>query len=150
MHAPQAKGVDGFVLDLRSNPGGLVQSAAEVARVFMDGSPTLFTVSGRSGEQLQEVALEVGAWRGVCGAARASCCAAPGPHTEHAVSPLQSLPLSTTVRRSLPKPHRSHSQGTHARMHAPLYPRPSRRVSALRARRWRCWWTTAAPAPARS
>ena len=57
----QGKGVDGFVLDLRSNPGGLVQSAADVARVFLDGSPTLFTVSGRADEQVQEVALEDGA-----------------------------------------------------------------------------------------
>lgn len=56
----QDNGVNGFVLDLRSNPGGLVQSAADVARLFLDGSPTLFTVSGRSGEQLQEVALEDG------------------------------------------------------------------------------------------
>jgi carboxyl-terminal processing protease len=57
----QAEGVDGgFVLDLRSNPGGLVQSAADVARVFMDGNPTLFTVSGRAGEKLQEVILEDG------------------------------------------------------------------------------------------
>lgn len=54
-------GVDGWVLDLRSNPGGLVQSAADVARVFLDGAPTLFTVSGRSGEQMQEVTLEEGA-----------------------------------------------------------------------------------------
>ncbi|GBF96323.1 carboxyl-terminal-processing peptidase chloroplastic [Raphidocelis subcapitata] len=53
--------VDGWVLDLRSNPGGLVQSAADVARVFLDGAPTLFTVSGRSTEQLQEVTLEEGA-----------------------------------------------------------------------------------------
>jgi C-terminal peptidase prc len=59
-HQLQATGVDGYVLDLRSNPGGLVQSAADVARVFMDGHPTLFTVSGRSGEQLQEVVLEDG------------------------------------------------------------------------------------------
>ncbi|KAI8473417.1 MAG: tail-specific protease [Monoraphidium minutum] len=57
----KAKGVASFVLDLRSNPGGLVQSAADVARVFMDGSPTLFSVSGRAGQQLQEVILDEGA-----------------------------------------------------------------------------------------
>jgi carboxyl-terminal processing protease len=57
----QGEGVDAYVLDLRSNPGGLVQSAADVARLFLAGHPTLFTVSGREGEQLQEVALEEGA-----------------------------------------------------------------------------------------
>jgi C-terminal processing protease CtpA/Prc len=56
----QGRGVDGFVLDLRANPGGLVQSAADVARVFLGGHPTLFSVSGRSDEQLQEIALEDG------------------------------------------------------------------------------------------
>jgi len=57
----QGEGVNSYVLDLRSNPGGLVQAAADVARVFLDGHPTLFTVSGRAGEQLQEVTLEDGA-----------------------------------------------------------------------------------------
>lgn len=57
---PQEDGVTSMILDLRSNPGGLVQSAAEVARLFLDGHPTLFTVSGRAGEQLQEVALDDG------------------------------------------------------------------------------------------
>jgi carboxyl-terminal processing protease len=52
---------DGYILDLRSNPGGLVQAAADVARTFLDGAPTLFTVSGRAEEQLQEVTLEEGA-----------------------------------------------------------------------------------------
>ena len=43
----QRAGAAGFVLDLRANPGGLVQAAADVARVFLDGAPALFQVTGR-------------------------------------------------------------------------------------------------------
>lgn len=42
-------GVEGFILDLRNNPGGLVKSALEVASLWLngDGRPTIFSVQDR-------------------------------------------------------------------------------------------------------
>ena len=42
-------GSEGFIIDLRNNPGGLVTSALEVASLWMNGDdhPTIFSVSGR-------------------------------------------------------------------------------------------------------
>lgn len=42
-------GSEGFIIDLRNNPGGLVTSALEVANIWMNGDdhPTIFAVSGR-------------------------------------------------------------------------------------------------------
>ncbi|NMG10234.1 carboxyl-terminal processing protease CtpB [Brasilonema sp. UFV-L1] len=39
-----AKQVDGFVLDLRGNPGGLLQSSIEIARMWMDNGAIVKTV----------------------------------------------------------------------------------------------------------
>jgi len=43
------KNVDGFVLDLRSNPGGLLYASAEIAELFM-GEGTIVTTQNREGE----------------------------------------------------------------------------------------------------
>lgn len=42
-------GSEGFIIDLRNNPGGLVTSALEVASLWMNGDdhPTIFSISGR-------------------------------------------------------------------------------------------------------
>jgi carboxyl-terminal processing protease len=42
-------GVEGFILDLRNNPGGLVKSALEVASLWLNGEarPTIFSVQDR-------------------------------------------------------------------------------------------------------
>ncbi len=39
--------VQGFILDLRNNPGGLVKSGLEVARLWMDGEAPIFNLTGR-------------------------------------------------------------------------------------------------------
>lgn len=49
---------DGYILDLRSNPGGLVRAGMDIARLWLDGAPTIFNVSGRGGEAVQQVGLE--------------------------------------------------------------------------------------------
>ncbi|CAD7698236.1 unnamed protein product [Ostreobium quekettii] len=56
----KGQGVDAFVLDLRNNPGGLVQAGLDVARLWLDGAPTIFEVSGRGTEPTSEVALPLG------------------------------------------------------------------------------------------
>lgn len=53
----EKQGAQAFVLDLRNNPGGLVQSGLDVARLWMDGTPTVFEVSGRNRELERQVAL---------------------------------------------------------------------------------------------
>ena len=42
----QKDGAEGFILDLRNNPGGLVTSSLEIAGLWMDGEmhPTIFNV----------------------------------------------------------------------------------------------------------
>lgn len=56
----QRKGVEGYILDLRDNPGGLVKGSIDVARLLLDGHPTVFSVVGRDGEPLQEVSTVCG------------------------------------------------------------------------------------------
>lgn len=51
----ERSGVAGYILDLRDNPGGLVKSGIDIARLLLDGHPTLFAITGRDGEPLQEV-----------------------------------------------------------------------------------------------
>jgi C-terminal processing protease CtpA/Prc len=53
----ERSGVSGYILDLRDNPGGLVKSGIDIARLLLDGHPTLFSITGRDGEPLQEVSL---------------------------------------------------------------------------------------------
>ena len=48
----EAAGVDEYVLDLRSNPGGLVSAGIEVASLWLDGDKTVFNVHGRDGPNL--------------------------------------------------------------------------------------------------
>ncbi|EHC10562.1 carboxyl-terminal processing protease CtpB [Fischerella thermalis] len=43
------KQVDGFVLDLRGNPGGLLQASIEIARMWIDNGPIVRTVDRRGG-----------------------------------------------------------------------------------------------------
>eukprot|EP01026_Neomeris_dumetosa_P023401 TRINITY_DN1991_c0_g1_i1.p1 TRINITY_DN1991_c0_g1~~TRINITY_DN1991_c0_g1_i1.p1 ORF type:complete len:500 (+),score=74.41 TRINITY_DN1991_c0_g1_i1:82-1581(+) len=56
----EKQGADSYILDLRNNPGGLVKSSMEIARLFMDGHPTVFNVSGREGYPSQAVGLQEG------------------------------------------------------------------------------------------
>jgi carboxyl-terminal processing protease len=49
------KNVVGFILDLRSNPGGLLYSSAEIARMFIDNATIVSTVD-RKGESERLVA----------------------------------------------------------------------------------------------
>jgi hypothetical protein len=55
----ERSGVSGYILDLRDNPGGLVKSGIDIARLLLDGHPTLFSITGRDGEPLQEVSMVV-------------------------------------------------------------------------------------------
>jgi carboxyl-terminal processing protease len=43
----EAKNVDGYVLDLRSNPGGLLYSSIEIARMWLDSGTIVSTVDRR-------------------------------------------------------------------------------------------------------
>lgn len=47
--------MSGYILDLRDNPGGLVKAGLDIARLLMDGHPTVFSIVGRSGEPEQKV-----------------------------------------------------------------------------------------------
>ncbi len=49
------KGVVGFVLDLRSNPGGLLDSSAEIARMWLDNATIVSTID-RKGENIRLIA----------------------------------------------------------------------------------------------
>lgn len=56
----QSEGVGGLILDLRNNPGGLVDAGLDVSRLFLEGSPTIFNVSGREDSDLRTIGLEEG------------------------------------------------------------------------------------------
>ena len=47
VNALKAEGVDAFILDLRSNPGGLLSSAVEVASIFLDEGDLIVYTQGR-------------------------------------------------------------------------------------------------------
>ena len=44
---PQAQGVNEYILDLRSNPGGLVSAGIDIAALWLDGEKPVFTIQGR-------------------------------------------------------------------------------------------------------
>ncbi|EFN55782.1 hypothetical protein CHLNCDRAFT_30937 [Chlorella variabilis] len=48
-------GVEGFILDLRNNPGGLVNAALDIASLWLDGPASVFNV--QDGESLESVGL---------------------------------------------------------------------------------------------
>ncbi|WP_299489132.1 carboxyl-terminal processing protease CtpA [Acaryochloris sp. IP29b_bin.137] len=40
----EAAGADGYILDLRNNPGGLLQAGVEIAQMWLEPSPIVYTV----------------------------------------------------------------------------------------------------------
>lgn len=46
-----AQKVDGYVLDLRGNPGGLLQASVEIARMWLDSGSIVRTVDRKGGKQ---------------------------------------------------------------------------------------------------
>ncbi|PNW77838.1 hypothetical protein CHLRE_10g453807v5 [Chlamydomonas reinhardtii] len=54
----EAAGASAYILDLRNNPGGLVRSSIDIARLWLDGSPVVFNVSGREGDELQQQVVD--------------------------------------------------------------------------------------------
>ncbi|GMH42932.1 hypothetical protein BSKO_10854 [Bryopsis sp. KO-2023] len=56
----EEQGVRAFILDLRNNPGGLVDAGMDVARLWLDGSPTIFKIAGRGSYEMQGIALSDG------------------------------------------------------------------------------------------
>ncbi|NJK29122.1 MAG: PDZ domain-containing protein [Acaryochloris sp. RU_4_1] len=40
----EAEGADGYILDLRNNPGGLLQAGVEIAQLWLNPSPIVYTV----------------------------------------------------------------------------------------------------------
>jgi carboxyl-terminal processing protease len=44
----EAQGADSYILDLRSNPGGLLQAGIEIARMWLDDSTIVYTVNRQS------------------------------------------------------------------------------------------------------
>jgi carboxyl-terminal processing protease len=58
------RGVEGLVLDLRGNPGGLLDQAVRVADIFLDKGVIVTTV-GRGGKKLEEESARAhGTWSG--------------------------------------------------------------------------------------
>lgn len=43
----ESDGCDSYILDLRNNPGGLVRSGVEIARLWLNGDPVMFNISAR-------------------------------------------------------------------------------------------------------
>ena len=53
------KSLQGLIIDLRDNPGGAVQSAAETAALFLSPDQLIFTIGGRNAEP-EQVAVPKG------------------------------------------------------------------------------------------
>ncbi|GLC33706.1 hypothetical protein PLESTB_000106100 [Pleodorina starrii] len=49
----EAAGASSYILDLRNNPGGLVRSSIDIARLWLDGSPVVFNISSREPGEVQ-------------------------------------------------------------------------------------------------
>ena len=47
--------IRGLILDLRNNPGGLLESAKEVSDLFLDSGHLIVSTRGRDGKRLQEI-----------------------------------------------------------------------------------------------
>ncbi len=50
----QGEGARRLLLDLRDNPGGMVDSAVDVASVLLDGGQQIFSTKGRTGDSFQD------------------------------------------------------------------------------------------------
>ncbi|GAX76907.1 hypothetical protein CEUSTIGMA_g4353.t1 [Chlamydomonas eustigma] len=48
----ESQGVEEYILDLRSNPGGLVSAGIDVASIWLDGKKPVFNIQGREGDNL--------------------------------------------------------------------------------------------------
>lgn len=51
----EAQGIKGLILDLRNNPGGLLESARDVSDLFLDPGQIIVSTRGRDGRRLQEI-----------------------------------------------------------------------------------------------
>ncbi|MCP5070922.1 MAG: S41 family peptidase [bacterium] len=51
----EAQGIRGLILDLRNNPGGLLNSAREVSDLFLNSGKIIVSTRGRDGRRLQEI-----------------------------------------------------------------------------------------------
>jgi hypothetical protein len=89
--------VSGFILDLRDNPGGLVSAGVGIARLLMDGHPTVFSIVGRAGEPEQKVGGCVCVWAPM--SLRQGFLHPAGPPTSTALLPSHRHP---TPRAALP------------------------------------------------
>lgn len=55
----EAQGASSYILDLRNNPGGLVRASIDIARLWMDGNPVVFNISGRESDDVQAQQVDV-------------------------------------------------------------------------------------------
>lgn len=58
----RGKGMDSLVLDLRSNPGGLLKSAKDVAQLFLKKGDLIVSIRERSGKKGEKRLVAEGSW----------------------------------------------------------------------------------------